>query len=63
MCFEYERDRDAQEDEQAREEIRLLFERYRMARRREATVMADGRARRGACADAELTTRRRVPRA
>ena len=41
MCFEYERDRDAQEDEQAREEIRLLFERYRMARRREATVMAE----------------------
>ena len=38
MCVEYERDLDVQaEDEQAREEIRRLFERYRMiGRRREA---------------------------
>ena len=37
MCFEYEPDRhvrDEQEQEQAREEIRRLFERYRAARQR-----------------------------
>ena len=40
MCFEYERDRDAQEDEAGAGRDPSLFERYRMARRREATVMA-----------------------
>ena len=41
MCSEYEPDRavrDEQEQEQAREEIRRLFERYRAAARREATT-------------------------
>ena len=41
MCFEYEPDRhvrDAHEQEQAREEIRRLFERYRAAGRSEAAI-------------------------
>ncbi len=41
MCFEYEPDRhvrDEQEQEQAREEIRRLFERYRAAGRSEAAT-------------------------
>jgi hypothetical protein len=42
MCVEYERDRDVQEDdEQAREEIRRLFERYRMIGRRESPVVTE----------------------
>ena len=46
MCFEYEPDRhvrDEQEQEQAREEIRRLFERYRaLSRQRAATPVAAG---------------------
>jgi hypothetical protein len=41
MCFEYEPDRhvrDEQEQEQAREEIRRLFARYRAAGRSEAAT-------------------------
>ncbi len=42
MVVEYERDRDVQaEDEQAREEIRRLFERYRSIGRRRAADDAD----------------------
>jgi hypothetical protein len=38
MCSEYEPDRHVRDDqEQAQEEIRRLFERYRAASRREAT--------------------------
>ena len=41
MCDEYERDRDVQvNEEQAREEIRRLFERY------ERSAAASGRSRR-----------------
>lgn len=39
MCFEYEPDRHVRdEQEQAREEIRRLFERYRAAGRSEAAI-------------------------
>ena len=39
MCSEYEPDRHARDDqEQAQEEIRRLFERYRAAARREAAT-------------------------
>jgi hypothetical protein len=42
MCVEDERDRDVQaEDEQAREEIRRLFERYRSLGRRRAAESAE----------------------
>jgi len=42
MCDEYERDRDVQVyEEQAREEIRRLFERYREIGRRERPVATE----------------------
>ena len=48
MCFEYEPDRhvrDEQEQEQAREEIRRLFERYRAVGRSEAAIKRVARVR------------------
>jgi len=48
MCFEYEPDRhvrDEQEQEQAREEIRRLFERYRAAGRSEPAIKRVARVR------------------